>query len=219
MTEEADCPFSPFDFTRADESPDRLFYVMPRLVVHIDDHAIATIGELFRDVIPANSVVLDLMCSWRSHWPSGHPKARMAGVGLNAVEMQENPDLDDFMVHDVNVDPKLRYEDDTFDAVVITVSIQYLTKPIEVFRDVNRILKPDGLFLVIFSNRMFFTKAVKIWTTSNDGFRMDLVASYFEYAGNYVDLRRMHLNPEGGPEEDPVYVVMARKPSVYGAGQ
>ena len=91
MAEADSGPFSTFEFMRQDESDDSLFYQVPRLVVHIDDQAIATIGELFREVIPPGSVILDLMSSWRSHWPSGHPKSRMVGLGLNAVEMRENP--------------------------------------------------------------------------------------------------------------------------------
>ncbi len=213
MTEEASSPFPPFDFMRHDESDDGMFYREPRLVVHIDEQAIAAVGELFREVIPPNSVILDLMSSWRSHWPVGHPKAQMSGLGLNAVEMRENPDLDDYVVHDLNKDPHLPYDDNSFDAVIVTVSVQYIVKPIEVFRDVHRILKPNGVFLVTFSNRMFFTKAVKVWTVSNDEYKMDLVASYFHHAGDYEDLRGMCRNPNRGDFEDPLYVVMARKPS------
>ena len=135
----------------------------------------------------------------------------MVGLGLNAVEMQENPDLDDYVVHDVNQNPRLPFDNCSFDAVVITVSIQYLTSPIEVFRDVNRILKPGGLFLVIFSNRMFYTKAVRVWTMADDKQKMQLVGAYFHYAGNYEEIKGMSRNPQRGPEEDPVYVVMARK--------
>ena len=214
MPEEVHSPFSPADFMRQDESADCSFYQVPRLVVHIDDQAIGAVGELFKATIPANSTILDLMSSWRSHWPQGHPKERIAGLGLNAVEMHENPDLDDYAVHDVNLDPCLPFDDGAFDAVVITVSIQYLIRPIEVFRDVHRVLKPGGLFLVIFSNRMFPTKAVRIWTMSDDRGRMQLVASYFQYAGGYEDLKGMYLNPERGYYEDPVYVVMAHKPLV-----
>ena len=206
-------PFSPGDFARMDESDDPLFYEMPRLVVHTDDQAIAAVGELFREEISPDSVILDLLSSWRSHWPRGHPKSRMVGLGLNRVEMGDNPDLEDFVVHDVNLDPRLPFDDDSFDAVVITVSIQYLTRPVEVFRDVNRVLKPGGQFLVIFSNRCFFSKAVRIWVMGGDGQRMDLVRSYFERAGSYETIQGMFLNPEASPPGDPVYVAMARKAS------
>ena len=123
--------------------------------MHIDEVAIATVSKIFRDYIPVNSVVLDLMSSWRSHWPEGHSKRRLIGLGLNAVEMQDNPDLNDYVVHDVNRNPALPFDDDTFDAAVITVSAQYLIKPVETFAHVNRVLKPGGNFIVTFSNRMF----------------------------------------------------------------
>ena len=238
MTRESPNPFTPGDFTRLDESDDSLFYQEPRLVVHIDDQAISAIGQLFKDVIPPNAVVLDLMSSWRSHWPvsdtqvptggQGAPAEgsaafptkptkptkprKLVGLGLNAVEMQHNPDLDDYLVHDVNRDPHIPFEDSTFDAVVITVSIQYLTRPIEVFRHVHRVLNPGGLFLVIFSNRMFPTKAIRIWVASEDEQRMGLVAAYFHFAGGYEKVQPMYLNPGRRPIEDPVYALMARKP-------
>src|ERR687884_1202899 len=131
-------PFRPEFFARVDEEPDEVFYTMPRKVVHIDDAAIAAIKQFLPEVLPANGVVLDLLSSWRSHWPEGFPKQRLVGLGLNAEEMADNPDLDEFVVHDVNAEPRLPFEDGVFDAVVLTVSIQYVTKPIEVFRDVNR---------------------------------------------------------------------------------
>jgi SAM-dependent methyltransferase len=219
-------PFGPYDFMRQDEGDDSLFYREPRLVVHIDNQAIAAIGELFREVFspvsPGGSpqgagapqrgpVILDLMSSWRSHWPKGLAKARMVGLGLNAVEMGRNPDLDDYVVHDLNRDPELPAGDASFDGVAITVSVQYLVRPIEVFREVDRVLKPGGVFLVIFSNRMFFTKAVRIWVMGGDGERMELVATYMRCAGNFENITRMYLNPERGEMEDPVYAVVARK--------
>jgi SAM-dependent methyltransferase len=127
--------------------------------------------------------------------------------------MEKNPDLDDHVVHDLNVDPVLPFDDASFDGVAITVSIQYLVRPVDVFREVHRVLKPGGVFLVIFSNRMFFTKAVRIWVMSGDGDRMELVATYMELAGSFEDITRMYLNPDRGEMEDPVYVVLARKPA------
>ena len=206
-------PFRPEHFVRLDEASDAEFYSFPRKVVHIDETAIATVKQFFRDVLPANGVVLDLLSSWRSHWPEGFPKQRLVGLGLNAEEMMDNPDLDDYVVHDVNADPRLPFETDTFDAVAITVSIQYLTQPLEVFREVNRILKPGRPFVVIFSNRMFPTKAVAIWRMLDDQQHLDLVASYFHYAGNFAGTEAHHLTPPALAYTDPVYVVMARKAS------
>ena len=114
--------FPPQYFLREDEDDDGLFYTYPRKLVHIDDGAIATVGKLFRDFIPADSEVLDLMSSWRSHWPEGHPKRRMVGLGLNAEEMADNPDLDEYVVHNVNQDPELPFSDEAFDAAQTDIS-------------------------------------------------------------------------------------------------
>ena len=202
---------SPQNFERVDEEDDRVFYHQARMVVHIDDGAIAAVGRLFRELVPPGSVVLDLMSSWRSHWPEGHPKARLVGLGLNRAEMEDNPDLDEVVVHDVNRDLELPFDDDIFDAVAITVSAQYLTHPVDTFSEVNRILKPGGIFIVSFSNRMFPTKAVYIWRASSDRGRVDLVGSYMETAGNFEDIQGVFANPQESPPGDPLFAVHSRK--------
>ena len=203
--------YSPQHFERVDEDEDRLFYLQPRRVVHIDDSAIAAVGRLFRELVPPDSTVLDLMSSWRSHWPAGHPKARLVGLGLNREEMEDNPDLDEVVVHDVNRDLHLPFDEETFGAAVITVSAQYLTHPVDTFSEVNRILKPGGMFIVSFSNRMFPTKAVYIWRASSDRGRVDLVGSYMEAAGNFEDIQGVFANPEESPPGDPLFAVHSRK--------
>lgn len=204
--------FSPQFFERMDEDDDRVFYQHPRKVVHIDDGAIAAAGRLFQTLVPPGAVILDLMSSWRSHWPAAHPKARMVGLGLNREEMDDNPDLDQVIVHDVNQDPALPFAAETFDAVLITVSAQYLTRPIETFREVHRILKPGGVFIVTFSNRMFPTKAVYIWRASSDRGRVDLVGTYMETAGDFEDIQGIFANPQDSPPGDPLFAVHSRKP-------
>ena len=166
---------------------------------------------LFRELVPPGSVVLDLMSSWRSHWPQGHPKARLVGLGLNREEMADNPDLDEVVVHDVNRDLQLPFDDETFDAVAITVSAQYLTHPVDTFGEVNRILKPGGVFIVTFSNRMFPTKAVYIWRASSDRGRVDLVGTYMEATGNFEDIQGIFANPQDSPPGDPLFAVHSRK--------
>lgn len=206
-------PFRPEHFSRVDETPDTLFYSFPRKVVHIDDAAIDAVKAFFREALPPHGIVLDVLSSWRSHWPEGFPKLRLVGLGLNADEMVDNPDLDEYVVHDVNADPRLPFEEGVFDAVVLTVSIQYLTRPLEVFQEVNRTLKPGGCFAVIFSNRMFPTKAVAVWRTMDDRQHIKLVTSYFHYAGNFVELEVQDRTPPAADYTDPVFVVMARKAS------
>lgn len=203
-------PFPPEYFGREDEQDDSQFYVQPRRVVHIDDGAIAAVAAAFRRLIPPDAVTLDLMSSWRSHWPAGHPKARLVGLGMNAAEMAENPDLDEYVVHDLNRCPQLPFADQSFDAAVITVSVQYLTRPLAVFEQLYRILKPGGVCIVTFSNRMFPTKAVRIWRATTDRGHLELVAAYLESAA-FADIRGGLTNPESSPPGDPLFLVSGVK--------
>ena len=213
--------FSANDFQRIDERDDATFYTAPRLVVHIDERAIGTIGTILGKCIPQDAEILDLMSSWRSHLPNGlHPKA-VVGLGMNGTEMAENEQLTGWIVRDLNSDPRLPFETASFDAAINTVSVQYLTRPIEVFAEVRRVLRPGGRFIVIFSNRMFPTKAVRIWRESDEQGRVALVRSYFQEAGGFTEIeasehgtgKSASTSPLQwlGMSGDPVYVVTARR--------
>ena len=204
-------PYPPEFFRREDEGDDRLFYTQPRLVVHIDDYAIAAIGEFFESTLPRDGVILDLMSSWRSHLPEDFPKRRLVGLGLNDTEMAENPQLNDRVVHDLNSDPALPFDDNFFDAAVVTVSIQYIVRPVQVFNEVNRVLRDGAGFHVIYSNRMFPTKATAIWKSLDDQQRGELIASYFANSGGWERVTAMDASPQLGFPCDPVYVVTARR--------
>ncbi len=198
-------------FRRYDESDDRLFYAEPRLVTHIDAAAISAIGGYFEQTLPRGGVVLDLMSSWRSHLPTGFRIRRLIGLGLNSVELAENPQLDKRIVHDLNADPRLPLDDESVDAAVVTVSIQYMVKPLAVFAEVNRILKAGGAFHVIYSNRMFPTKAVAVWQALDDRQRASLIGSYFANSGGWSTPKAMDITPRTPHYTDPVYVVSADK--------
>lgn len=209
--EESRSPYPPELFRRQDETDDSLFYAEPRLVVHIDCPAIGAISAYFSEALPRDGVILDLMSSWRSHMPPDLPISRLIGIGLNAVELQENPQLHECIVHDINTAPVLPLEDCSLDAAVVTVSIQYMVKPAEVFQEVNRALKPGATFHVIYSNRMFPTKAVAVWQSLDDRRRAQLIASYFENSGGWEDVRAFNITPQLQHYSDPVYVVAASK--------
>src|SRR5438034_1392473 len=129
--------FPPAAYERDDESPDDRFYTVPRKVVHIDDGAIGALGRLYAEMLPARGRLLDLMSSWRSHVPSGHA-ATIVGLGLNAEEMADNPQLASHVVHDLNRDPRLPFDDASFDGAMCAVSIQYVLHPAHAFRTVRR---------------------------------------------------------------------------------
>ena len=123
---------------------------------------------------------------------------------------RENPQLGEYVLHDLNADPLLPFDDQTFDAAIVTVSIQYLTRPVEVFAEVRRTLTGGSYFHVIYSNRMFPTKAVAVWQALDDQRRGQLVASYFAASGGWTDISTDNISPRPGTYSDPVYVVSAR---------
>ena len=198
-------------FQRVDESDDSLFYTHPRLVVHIDEYAIDAIRRYFSETLPEEGLILDLMSSWRSHMPEKPSGRKILGLGMNEVEMRENPQLDEYVIHDLNRQPRLPFDDRVFDAAVVTVSVQYMTSPVEVFSEVRRSLKEGASFHVIYSNRMFPTKAVAVWQSLDDYRRGQLVGAYFVSGGGWDDVTIRDISPEVGHYADPVYVVSGRR--------
>jgi len=204
-------PAKPDFFRRMDESDDEFFYQLPRLVVHIDDGAIAAVGEIYASRLPQGGEILDLMSSWRSHLPQSVNPKRLAGLGLNRAEMEDNPALTEVVVHNVNRDPRLPFADQSFDGAVMTVSIQYLTRPLEVFTDVGRVLRAGGPFILSFSNRMFPTKAVAIWHGANEDQRVEIVTRYFAESGAFEKIEVFDRSHRPGPPSDPIWAVAGYK--------
>jgi SAM-dependent methyltransferase len=195
-------------FQRLDESPDENFYREPRLVTHIDDATIAALTQVYRELVPAGAHVLDLMSSWVSHLPPDVDYGRVIGLGMNRVELAENPRLTSFLVHDLNCCPELPFANATFDAVLNAVSIQYLTSPVEVFASVGRVLRAGGIHLVATSHRMFPTKAVAAWHSLAPGDRLRLIGTYFELAGGFEPPHLIDRSPRGA---DPLWIAVARR--------
>ncbi len=191
--------FPPGAFHRIDDDDDAEFYSFPRLVVHIDAGAIAALGRLYAERVPAQGRVLDLMASWRSHLPESFA-GRVVGLGMNAEEMADNPRIAEAIVHDLNREPRLPFDDSVFDAVLCAVSVQYLKRPVDVFRDVRRVLRPAAPFVVAFSNRCFPEKAVALWRATTDEQHVALVETYIALAGGFGDrATRVFAPAEGNP--------------------
>ena len=194
-------------FERYDESADESFYNVPRLVTHIDDAAIAAVTQLYREFFPAGGVILDAMSSWISHLPPEVQYERVVGLGMNREELDVNPRLHERVVQNLNRTPTLPFEDATFDGAGICVSVQYLTDPVSVFREIGRVLRPGAPLIVTFSNRCFPAKAVAIWQALDDQDHMQLVRRYFEDAGNWdrIEVLDRSSNHRRG---DPLYAVI-----------
>jgi len=199
-------PLSPNLFRRLDESPDSEFYTLPRFVTHIDDATIAALTAFYREGLPARARVLDLMSSWVSHLPADVEYEGVAGLGMNAEELARNPRLTERVVQDLNVTPALPWDDASFDFVLNAVSIQYLTRPVEVFAEVRRVLRPGGAHIIATSHRMFPTKAIAGWHVLEPADRLRLICGYFVLAGGYETPCVLDRSP---PDADPLWIVLA----------
>ncbi len=196
-------------FDRADPSPDGEFYSQPRLVTHIDDGAIAAAGDIYAR-IGIDGRVLDLMSSWISHFAS--PPNQLITLGRNGVELARNEPALGGVVADLNDRPSLPFIDNSFDHVVCAVSVDYLSRPLEVFDEVARVLRPGGLFCHVFSNRLFPTKAIKGWLHATESERVAICTEYFRRSGP-AGLPGGWGEPESTVERgrgDPLYAVWAQ---------
>lgn len=202
--------WDPHWFAKSDGSPDDLFYQLPRKVVHIDDGAIAAVTALYAELLPAGGVILDLMSSWRSHLPPALKFARVVGLGMNRAELADNPQLDEYLVQDLNHKPQLPFAPGLFDAVVCCVSVQYLQQPVAVFGEVARVLKPGAPFVLTFSNRCFPNKAIQLWRYTSDEQHMHLVEIYFAASQRWRNITRRDCIPQAAAQGvDPLYAVWA----------
>jgi SAM-dependent methyltransferase len=199
-----DAAFPPGFFHRTDPSPEGSFYGAPRLVTHIDDRAIAAVGALYSE-LGVDGEVLDLMSSWISHFERA-PR-RLVGLGMNSTELLANRALAGHVVHDLNADPLLPFPDGCFDDAVCCASIDYLVEPVAVFREVARVLRPGGRFVVTFSDRCFPSKAIRGWLHGDDAEHMALVSRYFALSGGFGPARTALRTPSG--RGDPLYAVWA----------
>jgi hypothetical protein len=204
---------SPGAFAKLDGEPDELFYEPARLVTHIDDGAIAALTEFYRTRLPAGGVLLDLMSSWVSHLPPEIHYAEIIGHGMNAEELAANPRLERRFVQNLNRETRLPLADRSVDAAMISVSVQYLERPVAVLREVRRVLRRGAPVVVAFSNRCFWTKAVAIWRALDDDGHVRLVEAYLRHAG-FDAIATHRLREWVEDESDPLFAVVGSAPAV-----
>ena len=219
--DEDDNPFlsmSKDKFARLDSAPDSEFYADPRFVEHVDENAVKSMTAYIDHFLEPGDAVLDLCSSWTSHiTPETKEKlnVKVSGLGLNKKELEANKVLADWTVMDLNKDsPKLPYNNASFDKVVCQLSIDYLTRPLDVMKEVSRVLKPNGKVAILFSNRLFIQKAVGLWTGADDIDHAYTVGAYLHYSGGrFADIKAKDLSQRKGKliVGDPLYVVTAVK--------
>ncbi len=205
-----DNPLKPEQFGRVDANPDAEFYQIPRLLKHIDEPACAALARFYEGLLPADGLILDLMSSYASHLPEEQDYAGVIGLGMNGEELRKNVQLTGHVIHDLNRENAMPLADAQFDGCILAVSIQYLTKPIEVFRDVARVLRPGAPFAISYSNRMFPTKAVAIWRALGDADRAGLIDLYFQLSEQFEEPEVFNLSPHPG-RSDPLFAVVGRR--------
>ena len=204
---------------KLDDTNDTDFYAYPRFVTHVDEGFIDRLTNLYRERLQPNTCIFDMMSSWVSHLPEEMEFELVEGHGMNEEELAKNPRLERHFVHNLNQNPKLPLEDASFDAVLNTVSVQYLQYPEAVFSEINRILKPNGIAIISFSNRMFYQKAIAAWRDSTETSRVELVKYYFQSVAGFSQPEVIQerspiptvfqmLGLTGG---DPFYAVIAKK--------
>jgi len=205
---------------KLDPSDDRLFYDFPRFVTHVDEGFIQKLTQLYRERLTPGGKILDLMSSWVSHLPPEMAFAEVVGHGMNQEELSKNPRLTRYFTQNLNQEQKLPLEDNYFDAVLNTVSVQYLQVPELVFQEIYRILKPGGIVIVSFSNRMFYQKAIQAWRDGTEQTRIQLVKRYVQSVPGFstpevIIHKNLSVNPVlalmGLGTSDPFYAVLAQK--------
>lgn len=205
--------------TKLDPTSDTLFYEMPRFVTHVDEGFIQQLTDLYRERLKPGMRIFDMMSSWVSHLPEEMAFEWVEGHGLNAEELAKNPRLDHYFVQNLNENDHLPLEDESFDAVLNTVSVQYLQYPEAVFAEMYRILKPGGIAIVSFSNRMFYQKAIAAWRDASEEQRIELVKQYFQSVPGFStpeviarpSTTPMILQMLGLASGDPFYAVIAER--------
>jgi SAM-dependent methyltransferase len=208
------------DRTKLDPTDDALFYEYPRFVTHVDEGFIQQLTSLYSDRLKPQTRILDLMSSWVSHLPEPMAFTHVEGHGLNGEELARNPRLDHFVVQNLNYNLQLPFSDREFDAVLNTVSVQYLQYPDAIFAEIYRILKPNGIAIISFSNRMFYQKAIQAWRDDSEQKRVELVQSYFRSVSGFSEPEVVSNIPSPKPWQwfnsnstggDPFYAVIANK--------
>lgn len=192
-------------FRRTDTTDDADFYSTPRLVHHVDAQARSFINQIYRRFIAPDMRILDLMSSWVSHLDGVPSSVHVTGLGMNAAELNANPQLAASLLHDLNQDSSLPFPDASLDTVVCSVSVEYLVRPFETFSEVARVLKPAGHFIVTFSDRWFPPKAIQLWVELHPFERMGLVLEYFRQTGQFNALATESYRGWPRPEDDKYY--------------
>jgi len=194
--------YSIYPFSRNNEEIDSIFYKTPRFINHIDAAAQNHVQNIYSRLLSSGSKILDLMSSWVSHIPSNIQDYKAVGLGMNEEELKANRQLSDYVVHNLNLYPSLPFGNNEFDAVICTMSIEYLTQPLEIIKEVARVTKNGGLFITTFSDRWFQGKEIQPWSEMQPFERLGLVLDYYRKAASFTNLHTETVRGYSRPIDD-----------------
>jgi SAM-dependent methyltransferase/FKBP-type peptidyl-prolyl cis-trans isomerase 2 len=200
---------------REDVAQDAEFYAQPRMLQHLDARALHSVNALYQRLLPRQAAVLDLMASHDSHL-QGVSLSVLHVLGMNAEELEANAFASTRTVQDLNQRATLPCANNSLDAVVCTVSVEYLTKPLAVFAEVLRTLKPGGVFVLTFSNRWFPSKAIAAWSLLQDFERVGLVSQWLAESG-FERLQTFSSRNWSRPADDAYAAQIQTSDPVYAA--
>jgi Methyltransferase domain len=201
-------PYTEQDFQRMDNTVDTIFYSEPRLVYHIDEPCRTALTQYYNEVFQPDVDILDICSSWVCHYPTNLQSKSIIGLGMNEYELQQNPILTSYVIKDLNTDPLLPFEAKSFDIVTCCVSFDYLNKPLDVMKEVGRVLRPGGQAIISISNRCFPTKAFQLWLQTNDLEHVFIIGSFFHYTNLFEPPTSEDRSPNPG-RSDPLFIIKA----------
>lgn len=213
--------YTSYPFKRTNEDNDSIFYQSERMVNHLDTTAINQVKDIYSQNLFSGMKILDLMSSWTSHIPANIKNCHITGLGLNKKELQANKQLSEIILHDLNLDIVLPLKDNQFDAVICTSSIEYLIRPLEIIKEVARVLKPQGVLIIVFSNRWFEGKQIISWSDMHDFERLGYVLDLYLKSDEFDNLQTESIRGLQRPLDDkyinerltsdPVFAVLGKK--------
>jgi SAM-dependent methyltransferase len=137
---------------------------------------------------------------------------------MNQEEMDANPDLERSVVHDLNKDPQLPFDDAAFDAVLCAMSVEYLVRPLEVLAEAYRVLRPGGVLCLSVSNRWHAPKVTDLWIQLHEFERLGFLVGLLDGSG-FTALET--LSERGWPrpfdERDRYYPALQNADPLYAA--
>ena len=216
--EEDDDAFKPKDFWAKQEST----------AFPMDAEAAEKLAAHFQYYLRDGMSILEFGAGADSYLGDLKP-SKHVGVSLNPDEMASNPSLTDRLVvdlndvvpdRDVNSDELRALAPEPFDAVIMTNTIPFLTKPREVYRTAWHLLKPGGIMMIAFPCKAatddFFADAQTVmWRQYNDDQHIWITGSFFEFSAGdgWERLLGFDVSPESAKDftdDNPLTKVFAK---------